>query len=360
MASHNESKGEEGEIQVGLALCRLDRATYHAFHNLTLKGRDGTAQIDHVLISRHGIFVLETKNYRGWIYGKEFEAQWTQKRSDGSARSFQNPLRQNRRHIQVLAELLELPEDRFHSLVVFCGESSFKTSMPENVLDQGCDGYILHKQALLLTETQTARAESRLRELLLPRTEETKALHLASLRERREAMLRRWRSRRDPPSPRDGAAEPDPEALLRRRSAGHRARKFYAAAALLALALLLQFWFWNRPGQTQAAAPIPNLPAPLPPLDPRPARTPEPEAPAEAEAPVAPPPAPKAIRPLPREWPEPEDPKATIRRMEEAWRRWYQRPAQCEGPNPNVVECGNHYILARREFERRYEAGELK
>jgi hypothetical protein len=49
------------------------------------------------------------------------------------------------------------------------------------------------------------------------------------------------------------------------------------------------------------------------------------------------------------------------RRKERAWERWYQRPAFCnENPtSAQMVECANHHIRARKEFEERYAAGRL-
>ena len=73
-------KGVLGEGLVNFfAWLRLPKDTYHRVHNVTLPTPDGTTQIDHVLVSRFGIFVVETKNMRGWIFGAEDQAQWTQK-----------------------------------------------------------------------------------------------------------------------------------------------------------------------------------------------------------------------------------------------------------------------------------------
>lgn len=73
-------KGLVGEALVKLAAkIRLPKDTYHPIHNVTLPTQDGTTQIDHVFVSRFGIFVVETKNMKGWIFGGEWQAQWTQK-----------------------------------------------------------------------------------------------------------------------------------------------------------------------------------------------------------------------------------------------------------------------------------------
>ena len=56
----------------------LDRSTYQRFHNVVVPTRNGTTQIDHVLISPFGVFIVETKNLKGWIFGSENQPKWTQ------------------------------------------------------------------------------------------------------------------------------------------------------------------------------------------------------------------------------------------------------------------------------------------
>ena len=74
------AKGHIGELLVRLfAHWQLDKQTYRRLHNVTLNTPDGTTQIDHVFLSPYGIFVLETKNMSGWIFGSEKQPQWTQK-----------------------------------------------------------------------------------------------------------------------------------------------------------------------------------------------------------------------------------------------------------------------------------------
>lgn len=133
-------KGVFGEWLVRLsAKFLLDPKEYRAFHNVTLKTPDGTTQIDHIFVSRFGLFVVETKNYRGWIFGDESQPMWTQKIFKKTSK-FQNPLRQNYRHVKALEALLNLPPEKIHSVVVFVGGSEFKTKMPANVTYAG--GYI--------------------------------------------------------------------------------------------------------------------------------------------------------------------------------------------------------------------------
>ncbi|PTQ67076.1 nuclease-related domain-containing protein [Pseudomonas sp. GV071] len=127
------AKGYIGELLVRLfAHWRLDKNTYRRLHNVTLNTLDGTTQIDHVFLSRFGIFVLETKNMSGWIFGGEKQAQWTQKLYKHTFK-FQNPLRQNYKHLKALEATLGVNAEQLHSVITFVGGSTFKTQMPANV-----------------------------------------------------------------------------------------------------------------------------------------------------------------------------------------------------------------------------------
>jgi restriction system protein len=133
-------KGVLGELMVNLAAkFSLDKNVYSLFKNVTLPTEDGTTQIDHIIVSRYGVFVIETKNMKGWIFGSPDQSTWTQKIYRRTI-PFQNPLRQNYKHTQTLQSALELDPEKMFSLVVFVGDSSFKTPMPDNVVYGG--GYI--------------------------------------------------------------------------------------------------------------------------------------------------------------------------------------------------------------------------
>lgn len=127
-------KGWWGEYKVRRWLAQdLDAQHYHCAHNITLRRQDGsTTQIDHVVISPYGVFVLETKHLRGWIFGGEKQRTWTQTIYRHRT-SFPSPLHQNWGHIKALEELLQLPLQHLHSVVVFTGDCQFKTAMPAHV-----------------------------------------------------------------------------------------------------------------------------------------------------------------------------------------------------------------------------------
>ncbi|XOF35175.1 MAG: NERD domain-containing protein [Candidatus Electrothrix sp. YB6] len=146
-------KGAMGEFVVNFyAKWLLDKRQYHLVKNVTLPTEDGTTQIDHIIVSVFGIFVIETKNMKGRIYGDPKQRTWTQKIYKYS-NGFQNPLRQNYKHIQVLKSLLGLNKQQIHSVIVFVGDSTFRTEMPENVTyGRGCIRFIKSKKKTVLSE----------------------------------------------------------------------------------------------------------------------------------------------------------------------------------------------------------------
>lgn len=100
--------GIASEIIVILKLRKLDSARYKIFNNLMLpsNGHTSATQIDHVVVSNYGIFCVETKSYRGWIFGDANQRYWTRVFFQYKTR-FYNPLWQNYAHIKALEYLLE-------------------------------------------------------------------------------------------------------------------------------------------------------------------------------------------------------------------------------------------------------------
>ena len=154
-------KGWRGERAVQRLIAqRLNPLVYVDLHNVTLPTvGGGSTQIDHLIFSPHGVFVLETKNYQGWIFGTEKQREWTQqifkKRS-----KFQNPLRQNYKHTKTLQDLLGLESEHVHSVIAFVGDCEFKTEMPPQVTKG--DGFVAYIQSF----TQTVWAPEEMQALL--------------------------------------------------------------------------------------------------------------------------------------------------------------------------------------------------
>lgn len=185
-------KGMVGEALVRLvARLRLPAETYRPIHNVTLPTLDGTPQIDHVFVSRFGIFVVETKNMKGWIYGGEHQPQWTQKIFRTSFK-FQNPLRQNYKHIKALEAALEVPSEVIRSVIVFAGDSTFKTPMPPNVTHGGgYIGYIRSFREPVLTDAQVERAVALIQSGRLAPSRQTHREHVRQLKSRNDVTAQR-------------------------------------------------------------------------------------------------------------------------------------------------------------------------
>ena len=178
-------KGHIGEWFVRFMLrVQLDKAVYFPLHNVTLATPDGSTQIDHVIVSRFGIFAIETKNMQGWIFGSERQAEWTQKIYQRSFR-FQNPLRQNYKHAKALEATLQVPPEAIHSVVVFVGGSTFKTEMPAKVTyGGGCVRFILSFTQPVFDTRQVQRLVQQLQTGRLAPTRATHTAHMQQLKER--------------------------------------------------------------------------------------------------------------------------------------------------------------------------------
>lgn len=127
-------KGFFGEKSVAFFLSRLAPEKYKVINNIMLQAGNRTTQIDHVVISNFGIFVIETKNYKGWIIGNEFDDYWTQviyKRKE----KLHNPIKQNYGHIQALKHALsEYADVNYISIVTFTTKSELKINANTDVV----------------------------------------------------------------------------------------------------------------------------------------------------------------------------------------------------------------------------------
>lgn len=191
--SETHLSGKGGERAISRCLLNLPSDAYHVLNDLVLPTVDGiTTQVDHVVISHFGIFVVETKDYDGWIFGGELHRQWTEVFPAGRYGSkkykFQNPIRQNWRHIYVIAKLLDLPTRYFHNVVVFCGAGEFKTSLPQNVMHHGeLIQYLLSFDRPLLNETNVSDIIARLKAYCDAVTEVQRSDHVQNLISRHDS-----------------------------------------------------------------------------------------------------------------------------------------------------------------------------
>ncbi len=111
-----------GELQLSNLLGNAGKI----LRNLYVPKDDGsTSEIDLVFLTQKGIFVIESKNYSGWIFGRQYDQYWTQSFPNKTRKRFYNPIRQNHSHIEWLKKYLgsDVP---MYSLIVFSERCELK------------------------------------------------------------------------------------------------------------------------------------------------------------------------------------------------------------------------------------------
>ena len=127
--------GLRGEHTVSRELHRLG-GKYIILNDLMLRTSHGTCQIDHVVLSLFGIFVIETKNISGKITGNDEWKEWYWVGKDFN-KTIYNPVMQNARHIEVLSDILGLSSDNFISIIVFAGKAHIRVETSHAVIFLG-------------------------------------------------------------------------------------------------------------------------------------------------------------------------------------------------------------------------------
>lgn len=158
---------------------------YHLLNHITLRLKDGTTEIDHILVSRFGVFVIETKDYKGWIFAGANDRNWTQVLYRAKFK-FQNPIRQNYRHVCAVRELLEfLDPDVINAVVVFTGEAEFKTDVPVGVFTLSeFLAYVDRQETEVMSVNRVQFCVGRLEATRLAITQATDVEHVLELRRR--------------------------------------------------------------------------------------------------------------------------------------------------------------------------------
>lgn len=133
LASHFgfASKGETGENYIELSLFNLN-IPKKIIRNAYIPYNGTTSEIDLILITEYGIYVIESKNYSGWIFGSANNKYWTQSLNKHSKYKFYNPILQNRTHINALSNYLNISKNKFNSFIVFSNNSKLKKVPADN------------------------------------------------------------------------------------------------------------------------------------------------------------------------------------------------------------------------------------
>ncbi len=188
-------RGAYGEYLTKYMFGSIDFNGYHkVLSNLYLPHRNGTTEIDILLIHEKGIYVLESKNYSGWIFGSEKQVQWTQSLGKTKKERFYNPIMQNRTHIRALSKLLEIDKTVIRSYIVFSERCELK-KIPEDT-----EEYTILKRNKLIEELArelktrsviyTHEQVDQLKEKLLPFTKVTQDVKDAHI----ETIKNKWKT----------------------------------------------------------------------------------------------------------------------------------------------------------------------
>ena len=145
--SSPEYIGKLGEKCVAWRLNWLSKE-YITLNDILLPTKYRTTQIDHIVVSPYGVFVIETKNYKGWIFGHENSEEWKQsllgKRRfwgwSSEQHKFRNPIRQNAAHARALKAILkEFGDITIIPMVVFSNSAELKITTPNHIVINWCN-----------------------------------------------------------------------------------------------------------------------------------------------------------------------------------------------------------------------------
>lgn len=144
-------KGEIGEVSVARKLGQLNEYK-KIINNIYINDQGKSRQIDHIAITQHGVFVIETKNYAGAIYGKESSTQWKQYLNK-KCFEFKNPIHQNYAHFKIVESLISDITKNIEPLVVFTRRCNLKVITQSKVMyEEELIKYIKSKENVLTEE----------------------------------------------------------------------------------------------------------------------------------------------------------------------------------------------------------------
>ena len=107
-AYHAKASGDYGEYSISTIFNALPNE-FHIINDIILRTKKGTTQLDHVVVSPYGIYIIETKNHKGMIFGDPNGKVWTQVLNGRGHFTFYNPIWQNQGHIENLSRATGIP-----------------------------------------------------------------------------------------------------------------------------------------------------------------------------------------------------------------------------------------------------------
>lgn len=198
--SSSDAIGKRGEKKVSSRLDKLPSDDYMVLNDVLIKSGNYTTQIDHIVISRYGVFVIETKNIHGKIYGSENAEYWKQYLPDvgfkryGTTQEHQlrNPFWQNAGHIKSLRRLVFGNDVPIHGVVVFPYNTDLYVNCDQPLLRvKDVAPYIKQFRTEVLSDEQISYYRRRLLEVMST-SEDDRQYHLENIQRnkaRRDAAV---------------------------------------------------------------------------------------------------------------------------------------------------------------------------
>ncbi len=178
-------RGDIAETRVRRILTAgLEKSRYTVLNDITIPSGGGTVHFDHIVVSRFGVFVIESQYAVGWVSGGPSQDRWKQYRW-GRFTLFDNPVHRNMLQVEALSRALQIPGKMIHPVVVMAGQKGFRSAMPEKVVEpEKLIGYMRKKAQPLLDEQQPGRVlkaieSARLQPSVLTTTGKWRLLQLA-------------------------------------------------------------------------------------------------------------------------------------------------------------------------------------
>lgn len=132
MFTHDFDSGAYGEYLTEYMFNNENIEGYFkSLHNIYIPYKGKTSEIDVLLIHEKGLFVIESKNYSGWIFGSEDQYKWTQVLNKQNKNKFYNPIKQNETHIKALSQYIDTDRKQMISFIVFSERCELK-NVPED------------------------------------------------------------------------------------------------------------------------------------------------------------------------------------------------------------------------------------
>lgn len=163
--------------------------SFQRFEGLIVRDERGTTEIDEVIVTPAGVFVIEKKDFNAWIFGNKDDEYWTASYPNRETYRFQNPLRQNYRHIKALESVLRVSRSVMSSVVAFSERSRLMKELPPEVLDTDHVAFVRSQQRVALSPDEFDSICSGLRALESSSDGASFDQHVEDLHERFENQI---------------------------------------------------------------------------------------------------------------------------------------------------------------------------